>query len=86
MCLVGAVPWFRGGLLFIAQMLGGMVAAAVVDAVLPGELLVATNLSAGTTTSQGLFLEMFLTTQLVLTVFMLAAEKHRANFLAPVGM
>jgi hypothetical protein len=29
---------------------------------------------------------MFLTTQLVFTIFMLAAEKHRATFIAPVGI
>jgi aquaporin rerated protein, other eukaryote len=29
---------------------------------------------------------MFLTAQLVLTVFMLAVEKHRSTFLAPVGI
>jgi Major intrinsic protein len=33
-----------------------------------------------------LFLEMFLTSQLVLVVFMLAVEKHRSTFLAPVGI
>ena len=63
-----------------------MSAAAVVEAILPGPLVVSTTLTAGTTTSQGLFLEMFLTAQLVFTIFMLAAEKHRANFIAPIGM
>lgn len=29
---------------------------------------------------------MFLTTLLVFTVFMLAAEKHAANFIAPIGI
>ena len=29
---------------------------------------------------------MFLTAQLVFTIFMLAAEKHRGNFIAPVGI
>jgi aquaporin rerated protein, other eukaryote len=29
---------------------------------------------------------MFLTAQLVLTVFMLAVEKHKSTFLAPVGI
>jgi len=35
---------------------------------------------------QGLFIEMFLTAQLVFTIFMLAAEKHRGTFIAPVGI
>ena len=34
----------------------------------------------------GLFLEMFLTSQLVLVVFMLAVEKHKSTFLAPIGI
>lgn len=29
---------------------------------------------------------MFLTSQLVFTIFMLAAEKHKATFIAPVGI
>src|SRR3982751_198700 len=29
---------------------------------------------------------MFLTAQLVFTIFMLAAEKHRATFIAPIGI
>jgi aquaporin related protein len=32
-----------------------------------------------------LFIEMFLTAQLVFTIFMLAAEKHKGTFIAPVG-
>lgn len=35
---------------------------------------------------QGLFIEMFLTAQLVFTIFMLAAEKHKGTFIAPVGI
>ena len=31
----------------------------------------------GTTVAQGVFIEMFLTAQLVFTIFMLAAEKHK---------
>jgi glycerol uptake facilitator-like aquaporin len=39
----------------------------------------------GTSVVQGLFIEMFLTAQLVFTIFMLAAEKHKGTFIAPVG-
>jgi len=38
------------------------------------------------TSTQGLFLEMFLTAELVFTICMLAAEKHKATYLAPVGI
>jgi aquaporin related protein len=34
----------------------------------------------------GLFLEMFLTALLMLAILFLAAEKHKATFLAPVGI
>jgi aquaporin related protein len=33
-----------------------------------------------------LFIEMFLTFELVFCIFMLAAEKHRSTFLAPIGI
>ena len=45
-----------------------------------------TSLGAGTSITQGLFIEMFLTAELVFTIFMLAAEKHKATFIAPVGI
>lgn len=31
-------------------------------------------------------IEMFLTVELVFTIFMLAAEKHKATFIAPIGI
>ena len=86
MCLVGAVPWFRGLLLFVVQILGGVTAAALVACMFPGPLNVQTSLGGGTTVVQGLFIEMILTAELVFTIFMLAAEKHRATFIAPVGI
>jgi len=47
---------------------------------------VATSLAEGTNLAQGLFIEMFLTALLVFTILMLAAEKHRATFIAPIGI
>ena len=84
--LAGALPPVRGALLFIPQMLGGMVAAALVLCMFPGTLSVQTKLTGGTTIAQGLFIEMFLTAELVLTVLFLAAEKSKATFIAPVGI
>jgi aquaporin related protein len=86
MCLIGALPWFRGALLFVVQLLGGMTAAALIAAMLPGELSVQTTLGGGTSIAQGLFIEMFLTAELVFTIFMLAAEKHKSTFIAPIGI
>lgn len=68
------------------QLVAGIAAAAVVDGILPGPLKVANALGNGTETVQGLFLEMFLTAQLVLTVYFLAVEKHRSTYLAPIGI
>lgn len=58
LCLIGAVPFARGGLVFIAQMLGAMVSAAVVKGLFPGPLAVTTTLGGGTSLAQGLFIEM----------------------------
>lgn len=63
-----------------------MCAAAVVSAILPGDLNVSTTLGASVSPAMGVFLEMFLTALLVMTIFMLAAEKHKATFLAPIGI
>jgi aquaporin rerated protein, other eukaryote len=71
---------------FIAQMLGAMASAGVVAALFPGPLAVTTSLSGGTTLARGLFIEMLLTAQLCFTIIMLAAEKHKSTFLAPIGI
>lgn len=86
LCLAGGLPWIRGALLFLPQMLGGMVAAALVQCMFPGPLVVDTTLGGGTSTAQGLFIEMFCTALLVFTVLMLAVEKWKATFIAPVGI
>jgi hypothetical protein len=86
MCLIGALPWVRGMLLFAVQLLGGITASALVACMFPGPLNVETSLGGGTSITQGLFIEMMLTTQLVFTIFMLAAEKHKGTFIAPVGI
>ncbi|KAI0475534.1 aquaporin-like protein [Xylariaceae sp. FL0804] len=86
MMVIGAVGYLRGALVVVSQLAGAVAAAAVVLGVQPGPLKVSTSLGGGTSVVQGLFIELFLTTQLVFTIFMLAAEKHRATFIAPVGI
>lgn len=86
MVLTGSMPAVRGGLIFISQIIGATASSGVVSVLFPGQLNVRTSLGAGTSVVQGLFIEMFLTTQLVFTIFMLAAEKHKATFIAPVGI
>jgi aquaporin rerated protein, other eukaryote len=82
----GAVSWPRAAVVVPAQLLGGVAAAGVVAALLPGPLRVATRLGAGVSVAQGLFVEGLLTALLVLAVLMLAVEKHRATCVAPLGI
>jgi aquaporin related protein len=84
--LIGAVPYIRGIFLTIAQILGGITAAAIVSALFPGPITFRTSLGGGTSIVQGLFIEMFLSAELVFTIIMLAAEKHKGTFIAPVGI
>ncbi|KEY68405.1 hypothetical protein S7711_01181 [Stachybotrys chartarum IBT 7711] len=84
--LVGAVGPMQALIIVPTQLVAGIAAAGTVSGLLPGPLGVANALSNGTSIVQGLFLEMFLTAQLVLTVYFLAVEKHRATFLAPIGI
>ncbi|OBT72434.1 hypothetical protein VF21_08226 [Pseudogymnoascus sp. 05NY08] len=84
--LVGGLPAMRALLVLVAQILGGICAAAVVSALFPGPLNVETGLGGGASTAQGLFIEMFLTAQLVFVIIMLAVVKHKSTFLAPVGI
>ncbi len=86
MVITGTLPPIRGALLFPAQMLGGMVAAGLVKTMFPGPMTVSTTLTNGTSIAQGVFIEMFLTAELVFTVLMLAAEKSKVTFVAPVGI
>lgn len=84
--LVGGLPAVRSVLVFLAQIAGGICAAAVVSCLFPSPLNVETTLGGGTSISQGLFIEMFLTAQLVFVIIMLAVVKHRSTYLAPVGI
>lgn len=86
--LIGGLNAFRAVLLFIAQLAGGIAGAALVAALTPfgGVENVTTVLSDGVNAGQGLFIEAFLTAILVLTVLFLAAEKHKATHLAPIGI
>jgi len=84
--LIGALTPLRAGLTFIAQMIAAIAATGVVKGLFLGPLNVNTTLADGTSAKQGLFIEMFLTAELVFVIFMLAAEKHKATFLAPIGI
>ncbi|KAB2580253.1 Major intrinsic protein [Lasiodiplodia theobromae] len=82
----GAIGAWRSVCLFVAQIAGSITASALVLAIFPTPLNVRTTLSDGTSIAQGLFIEAFMTAELVFTILMLAKEKHKATFIAPVGI
>jgi len=84
--LVGGVPPLKGALIGIAQLVGGIAASGLVEGLTPGQLAVGTALAKDVSIVQGLFIEVFLTAQLMITIFLLAVEKHRATFIAPLGI
>ncbi|RFU34697.1 hypothetical protein B7463_g1612, partial [Scytalidium lignicola] len=84
--ITGLMHPIKGVVLIVTQLLGGITAAAIIDALTPGPLSVANALGPHVNVPQGLFMEMFLTAELILAIFMLAVEKHRATFLAPLGI
>lgn len=58
--VVGALPYVRGLLVIVAQIIGGIAASAVISALLPGPLNVRTSLGGGTSVVRGLFIEVSL--------------------------
>jgi aquaporin related protein len=84
--LVGVIRPVRFVLYFIAQLLGSIAGAAILLALTPGNLSVNTKLNAAVNPARGIFIEMFITSALVLSVLMLAAEKHQATAFAPIGI
>jgi aquaporin related protein len=77
---------FRALLLLISQISAGCFAAYIVKVIFPSPFNIGTTLAAGTTLAQGVFIEALCTAELVFTIIMLAKEKHRATYIAPVGI
>ncbi|CAG7559087.1 unnamed protein product [Fusarium equiseti] len=87
LCIAGQLPWLRAVFLVPAQLLGSMCAGGLVDVMFPGSVAQAnTVLGPHTSIVQGVFLEMFFTAQLIYVVLMLAAEKSKDTFMAPIGI
>jgi aquaporin related protein len=70
LCLIGAVGWLRGVLVIIAQIMGAIAAAGVVHGLIPGPMLYRTTLNQDPYVSleRGVFIEMFLTAELIFTM------------------
>lgn len=87
MVLAGQLPALRAALLFPVQLIASMCAGGLVQAMFPGDVKnVNTLLAPGVSIAQGVFIEMFLTMILLFTVLMLAAEKSKDTFMAPIGI
>ena len=86
MVMTKSIGYTRGFLLFAAQLLGAILASFLVKVMFSTNFNVRTTLSDETSVAQGVFIEMVLTAELVFTVFMLAKEKHKATFMAPIGI
>ncbi|CCH62768.1 hypothetical protein TBLA_0I01090 [Henningerozyma blattae CBS 6284] len=73
---------------WIAQIIAGMAAGGAVSAITPGEVLYANTLGLGMSRTRGLFLEMFGTSFLCLTVMMTAIEPTGSNAVCaiPIGV
>ncbi|KAF4637340.1 hypothetical protein G7Y89_g753 [Cudoniella acicularis] len=86
MVLVGAIPVVRAICLFFAQIVGAIAASGMVLGLFPTKFNVRTTLAGGASLVQGVFIEAILTAELVFTIFMLAKEKNKVTFIAPVGI
>jgi aquaporin rerated protein, other eukaryote len=76
MVLAGTLPVKRALFLFPAQIFGGIVAAALVSCMFPGDIsAVNTTLAPGVSITQGLFIEAFLTAELVFTILVWTASR-----------
>ncbi|XPS79707.1 hypothetical protein M3J09_011681 [Ascochyta lentis] len=86
MLLCRAISPIRASLLLVAQVAGSIFSSFLVSVMFPTRFNVRTTLSSGTGLARGVFIEAVLTAELVFTIFMLAKEKHKATFIAPVGI
>ncbi|KAH8200885.1 hypothetical protein TruAng_004971 [Truncatella angustata] len=87
LCIAGALPWARAAFLVPTQIVASMCAGGLVEAMFTGSISsVNTTLIPGMSIAKGLFAEMFFTSYLVFVILMLAIEKSRDTFIAPVGI
>ncbi|PIL35640.1 transporter [Ganoderma sinense ZZ0214-1] len=70
----------------IGFLVGGITAAAIVHGLTPGPVAFNTFPGPGVSKAEAVFIEMFITSFLVLAVLMLAKEKHVTTPFAPIGI
>lgn len=88
LALARAITPTRCVVMWISQIVAGMAAGGAAQALTPGPVLFSNALGLTCSRTRGLFLEMFGTAALCLTVLMTAVEKRDTNFLAalPIGV
>ncbi|KAK5697629.1 hypothetical protein LTR17_023944 [Elasticomyces elasticus] len=86
MVMVGSIGYVRAFLLLVSQIAGAIFSSFIVKVLFPTSFNVRTTLSSSTSLVSGVFIEAILTAELVFAIFMLAKEKHKATFMAPVGI
>lgn len=84
LALIGAISPVRALLLVPTQLVAAIAAAAAADGLTPGPILFADRLGGDASRTRGLFIEMFTTFMLCMTVAFMAVEKHRATHMAPM--
>ncbi|KAH7408029.1 aquaporin [Cadophora sp. MPI-SDFR-AT-0126] len=84
--LCGGMSTLRSILLVPTQFAAGIAAAGLVSCMYPGDMNVETLLGGGTSITRGLFIEVFLTAQLIFVILMLAVDKQTSTYLAPIGI
>ncbi|GAW26302.1 putative aquaporin rerated other eukaryote [Rosellinia necatrix] len=87
LAMSGQLSWKRTAVCIPTQLIGSVCAGAVVKVLFPGDIAsLNTTLAMNVNIAQGLFAEMFFTSYLVFVVLILAAEKSRDTFIAPIGI
>ncbi|KAF2233116.1 aquaporin-1 [Viridothelium virens] len=84
--LAGPISKFRAVCLFLSQIVAGIAASSLLVLFFSTPFKVQMTLNSTTFIQRGLLIEALLTAELVLISLMLAKERHRATFLAPVGI
>ncbi|KAB5572521.1 aquaporin-like protein [Coniochaeta sp. 2T2.1] len=85
--LCGKIHGHRALILFPTQLVASMVAGGLASGLFPPPISwVNTTLAPGVSIVRGLFIEMFLTSAFVFVILMLAGEKSKDTFIAPIGI
>lgn len=84
--LAGQVQFFPGLAMIGAEFAAGLTAAAMVQVMFPKYLRADVQLSPGTSSTQGLFIETVLSAQVILAVLFIKSDKSTAARLAPISI